>query len=108
MAGTKVFAAVFVPVKVSVRAVFEPASVKAVVALLYVTAPVPDASSVPPLVPSVMLRFVLTVAPVYCSVPPLRMRLTALVVADPIPLAVPPAARLLVLSVPPLMVVLPV
>jgi hypothetical protein len=103
----KVFAAVLVPVKVSVRAVFEPAKVKAV-ALLSVSAPDPDASSVPPLVPSVKLRVEVTAAPVYCSVPPLIIKLTCEEFDEPMPLLLPPLTRLPTDSVPPLIVVLPV
>jgi hypothetical protein len=56
----------------------------------------------------VKLRFVLAVAPVYCSVPPFKIKFTADVFADPIPLAVPPAASVLTLNVPAVIVVFPV
>jgi hypothetical protein len=105
--GANVFAAVFVPCSVSVGDTFVPENAIAVV-LLNVTAPVPEASSVPPDAPSVKSRFVLAVAPVYCSVPPFIIKFTADEFADPIPLAVPPFASVLTLNVPAVIVVFPV
>jgi len=76
--------------------------------LLMVSAPVPEASSVAPLTPMVKRRSVVTVPPVYCSVPPLIIRFAAALVELPMLLTVPPSASVLTASVPPLMVVEPV
>jgi len=77
--------------------------------LLMVSAPVPEASSVAvPAVPIVKRRSVDTVAPVYCNVPPLIIRLAAALVELPMLLTTPPSARVLTASVPLLMVVVPV
>ena len=71
------------------------------------TAPLPDASSVPPLVPIVKRRSVLAPKPVYWNTPPLITRFPAALEDWPMPLAVPPMVRLFVLSVPALIVVVP-
>ncbi len=79
---------VLLPVRVNVRAVFVPLRTSEPV-LVKSTAPLPEASSVPPLVPMVNKRSVLWAEPVYCSVPPLITRLAAALVEIPRPLAVP-------------------
>ncbi|MFN0077666.1 MAG: hypothetical protein ACKVY0_14445, partial [Prosthecobacter sp.] len=61
--------------------------------LVKFTAPVPDEFNVPPLLPMLKSRSVLAAAPVYCSVPPFKTRLADELVAEPIPLPVPPLAR---------------
>ena len=77
-----------------------------------VKAPVPDASMVAPLAPMVNRRSVVSVwpdvPPVYCNVPLLITKLAAELVDCPIPLDVPPFARVATDKMPPLIVVAPV
>ena len=67
-------------------------------------------TSIVPVAPSLMvkLRSVLTLEPVYLSVPPLITKFEASLVDAPIELFEPPLARVPTLSVPPLIVVAPV
>ena len=96
-----------VPVSVKPRAAFEPRSVTALV-LDSVSAPEPEASSVPPAGLMVKARSVESPVPVYWSVPPASTRLAAALVDFPMELLVPPLASVLTESVPPLIVVVPV
>lgn len=93
------------PVKVSLRFVFETFEILVEV---NVNVPVPDASKVAPLAPTVNTRSVDVAAPVYCNVPPLITKLAAALVDCPIPLDAPPLANVLTDKMPPLMVVTPV
>src|ERR1700730_9281326 len=73
---------VFVPVSVSVRAplwLLKPIDP----VLVRLSAPDPDASIVPPEVPTENKRSVETAAPVYCKMPPLRTRFVAALVDAP-------------------------
>ena len=105
--AASVLLSAFEPVSVIVRAALVPTRAMAAV-LLRVRAPEPEASSEPPLVPIVKPRLLLTAVPVYCSVPASITRLAAAFVDWPMPLAVPPLTRTLVLRMPPLIVVVPV
>ena len=107
IAVARVFAPTFVPVSSKVRA--PPCPLKPIApTLLKFTAPAPDASSLPPFVPTEKRRSVLTAAPVYCSVPPFSTKLVAALPDAPMPLAAEPLASVLTLTIPSLIVVLPV
>jgi len=106
MAAAKILLPVLLPVSVKVRVPvwllkpMEPVLVK-------FTAPLPEASIVPLLVPTLNSLSVLTAAPVYCKVPPLRIKFVAALEDLPMPELLPPLAKRLVLNIPPLMVVAP-
>lgn len=53
-------------------------------------------------------RSIATLLPVYFKVPPPKIKLPALALAAPMPLAAPPSAKLATLNTPSLMVVTPV
>lgn len=104
--AARVLAPVFDPVRVKVRAEVEPLNPMLPV-LVKLTAPDPEASIVPLLPPIEKRRSVLTVAPVYLKVPPSITRFVAALLEAPMLLLLPPAAKVLAESVPPLMVVPP-
>ncbi len=104
--AVSVFWPVLLPVSVSVRA---PDPLKATLPVLVkFSAPVPDASSIPPFWVRVNNRSVLCPLPVYCNVPPSRTRLAAALLETPMLLLLPPSASVLTLKIPPLIVVPPV
>jgi len=107
MAAARILLAVLVPVSVNVLVPIWPLKPMEPV-LLKLTAPLPEASNVPPLVPTLNNLSVLTVPPVYFKVPPLRIKFAAALDDSPMPEAAPPLAKTLTLNVPPLIVVEPV
>ena len=76
--------------------------------LVNTKAPVPDASTVAPLLPMVNKRSVLVAGPVYFSVALLMTKLAAALVDWPMLLATPPLAKLDTDNVPPCRLVTPV
>ena len=76
--------------------------------LVKVSAPVPDASMLPPLLVMVNNRSVLTAAPVYLRVPPSNTRLAATLLDAPMLLFAAPLAKLDTDKIPPEIVVAPV
>ena len=84
--------------------------VVAALAPLIVRFVAPVVTSIELVVPavSVYARFVATVPPVYCSVPPPSTRFAATLVDAPILLAAPPLASVFALNTPALIVVAPV
>ena len=76
--------------------------------LLKTSAPEPKESIAPPAAVTVKSRSVFAPAPVYCSVPPLRISLLAALAEAPMELLAPPLMMLLARSVPALTEVTPV
>src|ERR1700722_13305759 len=101
MTEANVLLPVLSPDKVSVVA--EPPVKLRLPVLPNVIGPVPEDSIVAPLDPSVMSLSVVLPEPTYCSVPPLITRLEAALELAP----TPELARVVICSVPPLMVVPP-
>jgi hypothetical protein len=76
--------------------------------LLKVKAPVPEESIVPPSLPTVNKRFVVTALPVYFKIPPFNIKLDEMLEDAPMLLLLPPFAKVLIEIVPPLIEVTPV